>query len=66
LAANILNSFRVARSAKIVGDRIRVQVQGDKVILNGTVRSWYERDLAHQTAFAAPGVRTVDDRLAIA
>jgi osmotically-inducible protein OsmY len=56
----------LARSAEIIGDRVRVQVQGDTVILDGTVRSWYERDLAQQAAFAAPGVRTVDDRLAIA
>ena len=47
-------------------DTIRVHVDGDKVILDGCVNVWSERDLAERAAWSAPGVRAVEDRLTLA
>jgi osmotically-inducible protein OsmY len=46
--------------------RIEVEVDGDAVILKGTVRSWAERQEAEREAWAAPGVASVDNRITIA
>ncbi len=53
------------RSAELDARRIDVRVDGSKVLLTGTVRSWIEKDEANRTAWAAPGVSQVDDRIAI-
>lgn len=53
------------RSAKVDANRINVDVQGDKVILKGTVRSWFEREEAERAAWRAPGVRGVDNRIVV-
>jgi osmotically-inducible protein OsmY len=53
------------RSAKIDASRIKVETDGDKVILRGTVRSWSEREEAERAAWRAPGVRIVDNRIAV-
>jgi osmotically-inducible protein OsmY len=53
------------RSAEVDANRISVDVQGDKVILGGTVRSWFEREEAERAAWRAPGVRSVDNRIAV-
>jgi osmotically-inducible protein OsmY len=53
------------RSAEIDARRINVTAQDGKVILSGNVHSWAERQAAERAAWAAPGVTTVDDRLAI-
>jgi osmotically-inducible protein OsmY len=53
------------RSAEIDANRITVETDGDKVILRGTVRSWAEREAAERAAWAAPGVRVVDDRITV-
>jgi osmotically-inducible protein OsmY len=53
------------RNAHVEADAIRVKVEGSKVTLEGKVRAWYERDVAVTAAWAAPGVKSVDDRLAI-
>jgi osmotically-inducible protein OsmY len=53
------------RNAQLEADAIRVKVDGSKVTLEGKVRAWYERDVAELAAWAAPGVKSVDDKLAI-
>jgi osmotically-inducible protein OsmY len=53
------------RSAEVDARRIAVVAQDGKVTLSGNVHSWVERQEAERAAWAAPGVRQVDDRLAI-
>jgi osmotically-inducible protein OsmY len=61
--AKIEAAFR--RSAEIDARRINVNVVDGKVVLSGNVHSWAERQEAKQAAWAAPGVVTVEDRMAI-
>jgi len=44
---------------------INVTAQGGKVKLTGTVESWYERDEASSTAWAAPGTTSVENQIAV-
>ncbi len=60
--AKILAALK--RSAKDP-DTIRVRVEGDRVILDGTVDVWREREVAEHAARSAPGVATVEDHLTI-
>jgi osmotically-inducible protein OsmY len=53
------------RSAEIDARRINVTAQEGKIILSGTVHSWAERREAERAAWAAPGVKTVEDRLSV-
>jgi osmotically-inducible protein OsmY len=53
------------RSAEIDARRINVGVTDGKVVLSGNVRSWAEREEARRAAWAAPGVRDVDDRISV-
>ena len=53
------------RSAQVDARRINVAVADGKVTLSGNVHSWFERSEARQAAWAAPGVREVDDRIAV-
>jgi osmotically-inducible protein OsmY len=51
------------RAAEIDASRIAVDANGSEVILRGTVRSWAERESAERTAWNAPGVAHVDNRI---
>jgi osmotically-inducible protein OsmY len=53
------------RRAKADGKNIKVEVLGNQVTLTGTVHSWDERKLAEQSAWAAPGVRSVVDNMVV-
>ena len=44
---------------------IDVTVQSGKVLLTGTVHSWYERDVAGSTAWAAPGTTSVENEIRV-
>jgi len=53
------------RDAKIEAERLDVETSPGTVTLKGNVHSVYERDAAVAAAWAAPGVRHVDDQLNI-
>jgi osmotically-inducible protein OsmY len=53
------------RSAEIDAKNIAVEVDGSKVILKGTVRSWAEKQEAERQAWSAPGITSVDNRITI-
>jgi osmotically-inducible protein OsmY len=63
LKENIEEALR--RNAHAAAARITVGVQGDKVMLKGTVRTRAERDDAERVAWSAPGVTSVETRIAI-
>jgi osmotically-inducible protein OsmY len=63
VAKSIENALQ--RNAEIEASRIRVVVRDDKVILEGEVETWNERQLAEKAAWAVPGVTDVEDRIRI-
>ena len=60
----IEEAFR--RSADLDARRIAVKTHDGTVTLSGSVSSWTERDEAMMAAWAAPGVTSVHDELAVA
>jgi osmotically-inducible protein OsmY len=54
------------RNAETDASNIQVEVEGNKVILRGTVRSYAEKKAAEEAAWAAPGISEVDNRITIA
>lgn len=63
MKTEIENALR--RAADLDSERIRVEVSGDRVILQGNVCSWAERSEAERVAWSAPGVGIVVDDLVI-
>jgi osmotically-inducible protein OsmY len=53
------------RRARLDADDVKVRSAGGTVTLEGKVGSWAEHDEALAAAWAAPGVRDVDDRLRV-
>ena len=53
------------RSAEVDARRINVAVTDSKIILSGNVHSSFERDEARRAAWAAPGVKEVEDHIAV-
>ena len=59
------NVITQLRNAETDARNIQVEVQGSKVILRGTVRAYAEKKAAEETAWSAPGVSEVDNRIVV-
>src|SRR5437764_9164130 len=55
----------LVRNAQTDAQRITVEVQGSKVILHGTVRSYAEKLAAADAAWSAPGVTEVENHIVV-
>ena len=66
-ATNVKSKIEAAltRSAEVDARRINVAVADSRVILSGNVHSWFERDEARRAAWSAPGVKEVEDHIAV-
>jgi osmotically-inducible protein OsmY len=66
-AQDVKRSIRRAyeRHARLDADKLTVETRNGTVMVAGTVRSWQEHDDAIAAAWAAPGVRDVDDRIVL-
>lgn len=53
------------RSADVEADEVHVNVFGNKVLLEGNVKSWNDRRVVERAAWATEGVTHVDDRLTV-
>lgn len=61
---SIKSAFK--RNAKLDAKGLSVDASDGVIIVEGTVSSWAEHDEAIAAAWAAPGVRAVDDRILVA
>ncbi|HEY5258789.1 MAG TPA: BON domain-containing protein [Candidatus Baltobacteraceae bacterium] len=66
-ATNVLTNIEAVfeRDALLDAAGIEVEAEGPKVILKGSVRSWFERAEATRAAWSVPGVSAVDNRLVV-
>ena len=55
----------LVRNAETDARNITIEVEGSKVILRGTVRSYAEKQAAEDTVWAAPGVTDVENRIVV-
>ena len=55
----------LVRNAETDARNITTEVEGSKVILRGTVRSYAEKQAAEDTVWSAPGVTEVENRIVI-
>jgi len=53
------------RNVELECDHINVTVDGDRVVLTGRVKAFYERELAQLAAWRAPGVKKVVDNITV-
>lgn len=53
------------RNAQTTAQQVVVEVEGDKVILKGTVRSWMQKVEAERAAWSAPGVTKVENLIVV-
>jgi osmotically-inducible protein OsmY len=58
-------SDALSRNAQLDARRITVTTDGNTAVLDGSVRSWAERDEAETAAWSAPGVNTVRNNLEV-
>jgi|SRR5271157_1430612 len=61
--SKIKSSFK--RHSALDAKHITVESEGSKVILNGTVHSWMEKQEAASAAWSAPGVSDVENNLVV-
>jgi osmotically-inducible protein OsmY len=61
--ATIENALK--RSAELDASQIKVETDGDKITLSGTVHSLFEKDEAERAAWRSPGVRSVENRIRV-
>jgi osmotically-inducible protein OsmY len=54
------------RRASLDAQDIAVSLDGDAITLSGKVHSWSEKNLAINSAWSTPGVRSVIDKLVFA
>ena len=66
-AANLSDKIAHAlhRSWFFDPETVHVRAEGGKVVLTGTTRSFYERQLAAETAWAAPGATMVENDITV-
>ena len=55
----------LVRNAQVDAGKITVEVQGSKAILKGSVGAWIEKEEAERVAWLAPGINSVENRIAV-
>ena len=53
------------RNAQLEANRITIEAAGGEVTLNGTVKTWAEREEAEHAAWMAPGVASVRNNITV-
>lgn len=67
MSADVETSITSAfeRNAMLDAQKIRAEITGNKVILSGIVRNYFEREEAERAAWSASGVFSVDNQLKV-